>query len=262
MIETRSIYSKIGYQILLTLLILPFALPLFQMVTGSFAGMGWRNYQAVLAVPGIANYFRSSLIIAGGTITIVVLFSLASGFGFSKMKIAFKEVYFWGILAALTIPEVVLLTPLFVTTLRYGLYDTYWAVILPLAALQLPFAILITRNYINAIPNELFDSAKIDGARMTQAFRHIVIPLSRPIGATVVVLSLLSAWNSYLLPLVFLQNPERQTVTLLPLYFISQFGNDQTKVLASAIVIAIPEVLAYLVLQKFFERGLSAGAVK
>jgi multiple sugar transport system permease protein/raffinose/stachyose/melibiose transport system permease protein len=86
--------------------------------------------------------------------------------------------------------------------------------------------------------------------------------MTRPIAATIVVLTLLSAWNNYLLPLVLIQDPAKQTVTLLPQFFVSQFSNDQTKVLASAVIIALPEILVYLSLQRFFERGLAAGAIK
>lgn len=88
------------------------------------------------------------------------------------------------------------------------------------------------------------------------------MPLTRPIAAAIVILTLINTWNDYLLPLVFLQTPATQTVTLLPQFFISEFSDDQTKVVASAVISAIPEVLAYLCLQRLFERGLTAGALK
>jgi ABC-type glycerol-3-phosphate transport system permease component len=115
---------------------------------------------------------------------------------------------------------------------------------------------------MNGIPDQLIDAARVDGANMWRAFRHIVLPLTRPIAAAIIVLTLINAWNDYLLPLVFLQSPDLQTVTLVPQYFIGEFNNDQTKVLAAAVVTAIPEIVAYLCLQRLFERGLSAGALK
>jgi multiple sugar transport system permease protein/raffinose/stachyose/melibiose transport system permease protein len=115
---------------------------------------------------------------------------------------------------------------------------------------------------VNGIPDELVDAARVDGANMFTAFRYIIVPLTRPIAAAIVGLTLIATWNDYLLPLVLLQDPAKQTVTLLPQYFVSQFSNDQTKVLASAVIIAIPEIVAYLSLQKLFERGLAAGALK
>ena len=262
MFEARRWPAKLVLQVVTTLLIIPFVFPLVAMVQGSLAGEGWGNYRAVFAVGAVPTFFRNSAIIAVSTIVIVYAFTMLAAFGFSKLHIRGKEIYFWMMLIALTLPEVVLLTPLFATTLQLGVYDTYWAVVLPLAALQIPFTVLLTRNFVDGIPDQLLDAARVDGARMVQAFRYIILPLTRPMAATIVVLTLLSAWNNYLLPLVLIQDPAKQTVTLLPQYFLGQFSNDQTKVLASAVVIALPEILVYLFLQRFFERGLAAGAIK
>ena len=132
---------------------------------------------------------------------------MTASFGFSKLRIFGKEVYFWLMLAALTLPEVILLSPLFVTATQLHLYNTLTAVVLPLAALQLPFVILLTRNYFDGIPTELIDAGRIDGASVVQTFWHIVLPLTKPIASAVVVLTLINSWNSYLLPLVFLIRP-------------------------------------------------------
>ncbi|MGO3884975.1 MAG: carbohydrate ABC transporter permease, partial [Mycetocola sp.] len=173
-----------------------------------------------------------------------------------------KEALFWLLLATLTLPGVVMLTPLFTTASALNMYNTYWAVILPLAALQVPFAVLIARNFVNNIPDEIIDAARMDGANTAQVFWHIMRPLMTPIGATVIVFTFIGAWNEYLFPLAFLVDPSTQTLTQLPQFFVGQFSNDQTKVLASAVIIAIPQVLAYLSLQRLFERGMAAGALK
>ncbi len=91
---------------------------------------------------------------------------MTAGFGFAKLHIFGKEVFFWLILIALTLPEVILLSPLFVTFQKMHLFNTFLAVILPIAALQLPFTILLTRNFDNGIPNELMEAARIDGANI------------------------------------------------------------------------------------------------
>jgi multiple sugar transport system permease protein/raffinose/stachyose/melibiose transport system permease protein len=232
------------------------------MVQGSFAGAGWGNYQAVIAVPGFFQFFLNSAIIAAGVIVLVYVVTMLAAYGFAKLHIRFREVYFWMLLACLTLPEVVLLTPLFTTTQAIGLYNTYWAVILPLAALQVPFAVLLTRNFINGLPEEMFEAARVDGASSLRGFLYLVIPLTRPIAAAVLIFTLIGAWNDYLMPLVFLQSQDMQTITLVPQFFVGEFSNDQTKILASAVLTAIPEIVAYLCLQGLFERGLSAGAIK
>jgi raffinose/stachyose/melibiose transport system permease protein len=262
MFETRSRWATVALQIVVTVLVLPFVFPLIVMVQGSLAGAGWGNYLAVFNVPGFGQFFLNSAIIAISVIALVYVVTMLAAFGFAKLHIRSREVYFWMLLACLTLPEVVLLAPLFATDTTLGLYDTYWAVILPLAALQVPFGVLLTRNFINGIPNELFEAARVDGANSMRAFWYLVIPLTRPIAAAIVIFTLIGAWNDYLMPLVFLQSQDHQTITLIPQFFIGQFSDDQTKVLASAVLTAIPEIVAYLALQRLFERGLSAGAIK
>jgi multiple sugar transport system permease protein/raffinose/stachyose/melibiose transport system permease protein len=262
MFETRRLSSKVILQVILTIMVLPFLFPLIAMVQESLSGQGWGNYKAVWATGVVPRFFLNSTIIALGVIIIVYCLTMLAAFGFSKLHVRWKEVFFWMMLAALTMPEVVLLTPLFSTAVHLGLYNTYASVMLPLAALQIPFAVLLTRNFVNSIPDELFDAARVDGANAALIFWRIILPLTRPIAAAIIILTLIAAWNDYLLPLVFLQTPSTQTITLLPSFFVSEFSDDQTKVVASAVITAIPEVIAYLCLQRLFERGLTAGALK
>jgi raffinose/stachyose/melibiose transport system permease protein len=262
MFEVRSLRGRILLQVLATVLVLPYVFPLIVMVKGSLAGQGLHNFKAVLQVPGFFRFFVNSIVISVGVIVLVYVVTMMAAFGFAKLHIRSREVYFWLLLACLTLPEVVLLAPLFATDTRLGLYDTYWSVILPLAALQVPFGVLLTRNFINGLPNELFEAARVDGANSLRGFRYLIIPLTRPIAAAVIIFTLIGAWNDYLMPLVFLQTQDMQTVTLVPSFFVGEFSNDQTKILASAVITAIPEIIAYLSLQRLFERGLSAGAIK
>jgi multiple sugar transport system permease protein/raffinose/stachyose/melibiose transport system permease protein len=262
MFEARRLSSRVILQAVLTIMVLPFVFPLIAMVQESLSGQGWGNYRAVWATGVVPEFFRNSVIIAVGVIVIVYCLTMLSAYGFAKLHIRGREVYFWMMLAALTLPEVVLLTPLFSSAIRLGMYNTYYAVILPLAALQIPFCVLLTRNFVNGIPDQLFDAARVDGASAARIFWSIIVPLTRPIAAAIVILTLIGAWNDYLLPLIFLQTPATQTITLLPSFFVSQFNNDQTKVAAAAVITAIPEIVAYLCLQRLFERGLTAGALK
>jgi raffinose/stachyose/melibiose transport system permease protein len=262
MFEARTRSRRICLQLLVTILVVPYLFPIVVMVQGSLAGQGLDNYRAVLEVPGFWRFFVNSAVIAIGVIVIVYVVSMLASYGFARLRIFGREVYFWILLACLTLPEVVLLAPLFTTALKLGLYNTYWSVILPLTALQIPFAVLLTRTFINGLPDELFEAIRVDGASSVAVFRHLVVPLTRPIAAAVLIFTLIGAWNDYLMPLVFLQTQSMQTITLVPQFFVGEFNNDQTKILASAVLTAIPEVVAYLCLQRLFERGLTAGAIK
>jgi len=262
MFDTRTRRGRWGLQLLVTVLVIPFAFPLVVMLQGSLVGQGLGNYAVVLSQPELPYFFRNSLIIAAATIVIVYALALLAAFGFSKLRVRGRELLFWMLLICLTLPEVVLLTPLFATTLQLGIYNTYWAVVLPLAALQIPFAVLLARAFLDGVPDDIVDAARIDGASSMQVFLYVIVPLTRPIAAAIVVLTLIGAWNDYLLPLVFLTDPQSQTITLLPQFFIGQFSYDTTKVLAASVVSALPIVVAYMLLQRYFERGLAAGALK
>lgn len=262
MFEVRSRWGKIALQLGVTLLVLPFLFPLIVMVQESLAGQGFDNYRVVIDVPGFWRFFVNSAVISVSVIGIVYVCATLASYGFAKLRIIGRELYFWLLLGCLTLPEVVLLTPLFVTDERLNLYNTYWAVILPLAALQIPFAVLITRNFVSGLPDQLFEAIQVDGGGAVATFRHLIIPLTRPIAAAVVIFTLIGAWNDYLMPLVFEQSQSMQTITLIPQFFVGEFNDDQTKILASAVLTAIPEIVAYLSLQRLFERGLTAGAIK
>ena len=262
MFETRSIGARLTLQLLVTLAVIPFAIPIYTMVARSLTGAGWGNYEAVLAVPGFARFFLNSAIVAGGSIIIIYLATMAAAFGFSKLRIWRKEVYFWMMMAALTLPEVVLIAPLYATAVQLDLLGTFWSVILPIAALQIPFTVLITRGYVDGIPDTLFEAARLDGAGTWRVFWSILVPLARPMAVALLVLVLINAWNSYLLPKVFLINDDMGVVTLLPEFFRRQYNDDIPKVLAAAVVTAIPTIVAYVALQKHFERGMAAGAIK
>ena len=188
---------------------------------------------------------------------------MLAAFGFSKLHIRGREIYFWMMLAALTLPEVVLLTPLFSTAIKLGLYNTYFSVILPLAALQIPFCVLLTRNFVNGIPDELLRRragrrrergadllAHHPAAHPADRRRHRHLDPDRGLERLPAPAGLPADARA------------TETITLLPSFFVSEFSDDQTKVVASAVITAIPEIVAYLCLQRLFERGLTAGALK
>jgi raffinose/stachyose/melibiose transport system permease protein len=262
MFEARTIRGRLLLQLLVTIAVVPFLIPIVTMVARSLSGAGWANYAAVFAVPGFGRFFLNSAIVAGASILIVYLATMAASYGFSKLRIRRKEVFFWLMMAALTLPEVVLIAPLYATAVRLGLLGTFWAVILPIAALQIPFTVLITRGYVDGIPDALFEAARLDGASAWRVFWSILIPLARPMAVALIILVLINSWNAYLLPKVFLINDDMGVVTLLPEFFRRQYNDDTPKILAAAVVTAIPTVIAYVALQKQFERGMAAGAIK
>jgi ABC-type glycerol-3-phosphate transport system permease component len=262
MLEIRTRTGRVIAQLVLTLMIIPFVFPLYAMVQGSLGGDRFGNYTAVLRLPELPGFFRNSLLYAAGVVVIAYVCTMLAAFAFAKLRLRGKEIVFYLLLLALTMPSAALIVPLYIVVQRANLLDSPWAVILPLAALAIPFNVLLARSFVAALPEEIFESARLDGCGNLRTFWHIVLPLTRPITAVIVVWTFVGAWNEYLMPLLFLQSPDKQVVTQLPQFFTAQYGSDQTKIFAGAVLIALPTVIVYLALQRLFERGLTAGATK
>ena len=258
-----TLRRRIIYQIAATLIVTPFLLPLIAIVSTSFGGQGAiANYTAVIAETPFLRFLVNSLVVSAGTVALVFTTTILAGYAFSKMRFKGRELLFNAILVGLILPGIALLVPLFLLLRQLNLFNTYLAVILPLAAIIIPLTLLLTRNYMNGIPDEILEAAEIDGATSFGTLIRVVLPLSRPIIAVVIIWAFLNSWNEYLFPLVFLQDPSMQVVTQVPTYFTSTYGSDVPKIFASLVLICLPITIVYLVLQRFFERGLTAGALK
>lgn len=263
MLERSSRRTKIVAQILMTLIALPFALPLLAIIAKSFDGAGFvANYGAVLTRTPFLSSLRNSAIISAGTIAVVYVCTMLAAYAFAKMRFAGRGLVFNAVLGGLVLPGIALIVPLFVIVARLGLFNNFLSVIVPLSAGIVPFTVLLTRNYLISIPDDILEAARIDGCGSVRTLLRIVLPLAKPITAVVVVWAFLQSWNEFFLPLLFLQDPALQTVTTIPAYFTSTYGSDQPKIFAALVLICLPIVIAYLSLQKFFEKGLSAGAIK
>lgn len=263
MFRRPTLRSRIFYQVLATILLLPFAVPLYWIVSVSFRGQGAAtNYAAVLTQTPFARFLLNSAVISAGTIAIVFVCTMLAGYALGKLKFAGRELIFRGIVAGLMLPGIALIVPLFNMVKKFGLFNNFTAVIVPLCAVILPMTILLTRNFVQGIPDELLDAAKIDGATSFSVLLRIVVPLAKPIIAVIIVWSFLNSWNEFLFPLLFLQDPSMQAITQVPVYFTSTYSTDVAKIFAALVLMSLPIVITYLAFQKFFERGLTAGAIK
>jgi raffinose/stachyose/melibiose transport system permease protein len=246
----------------LVVLTLPFLVPMLVVLGVSLRGERLHNYTAVITETPFLRFMLNSLIIAGGTVALVYVCTMLAGFAFAKLRFRGRSLLFNALVLGLVLPTISLLVPLFVVIQQLGLFDSYLAVIVPLAAITTPFTLLLVRNYMISLPDELVDAARVDGCGDLRALLLVVLPLARPISAVVVVWTFLASWNEFFLPLLFLQDPDRQAVTQVPLYFASTYGSDVPKIFASLVLISLPVVVAYLLLQRFFERGITGGALK
>lgn len=242
-------------------------LPLAVAVIKSFTINGFGNYAYVLSYDKISYFkvvFNSMFIGITTAITVTIITALA-GFAFSKMKFPGQKLIYGAILACLAVPVAAVTSPLFATIKNFGLLDTHFGVILPLIAFNAPMMLLQIKNYFDTIPDELIESARIDGATTFCIWRKFMVPLSVPIIANVLVLTFIYSWNDYLVPLLVIRSDSNYTVTLAAQYFMSstyQSPVDVARIYAVMILLALPSILVYLISQKFLVAGITAGSVK
>ena len=204
----------------------------------------------------------NSLLIVIGTLVVLLVTACPAAFALARISFPGREVIFNLFLLGLVFPVTVAALPLYISIRQLGLLDSLWGVILPQVAFGYPVTILVLRNFFRAIPQELEDAAIIDGATKFGFFVRVILPLSRPAIAVVSVLAMVGSWNSFLLPLLVLNDQTKWTLPLAVTQFQQQFSTNWAAVLAFVTLAMIPAVFIYLLAERQIVSGLTAGAVK
>ena len=220
------------------------------------------NYWGILSGGRYWQMIFNSAVIASFTTALVLVAAGLAAFVFAHLRFAGDRNLLNYFLIGLLFPAATAILPLFIKVRDLGLLDTYAGVVLPAAAFSLGAAILLFRNFFKQLPGELLDSALIDGATYLQFFARVVLPLSRPILATVGVISFVQAWNNYLLPLILLNSDAKYPWPLGIMVYQGEFSSDWQLVLAFVSLTIAPAIVVFLLAQRFIVAGLTAGAVK
>lgn len=209
-------------------------------------------------------YAGNSMLIAAGTVLLTVLVSVPAGYGFSKFRFPGQSVLFVLIMATMMIPFQSILTPLFLILKAFRLQNNLFGLVLIYVTFQLPFSVFMMRNAFDAVPKALIEAARIDGASQTTILRRIMLPIALPGVATVAMFAFLNSWNEFLAALIFLSDQNKFTLPIMlvnvssGIYGIIDWGALQ----AGIAVTMVPCILLFLLLQRYYVRGLTAGAVK
>jgi raffinose/stachyose/melibiose transport system permease protein len=204
----------------------------------------------------------NSMVIAVLTVGLTLAASTMAAFVFAHIRFFGSRYLLAYFLLGLMFPAATAILPLFIRIRDMGLIDTYWAVVLPQVAFGLGLSILLLRNYFRGMPRELFDAAFVDGCGYIRFFWRITLPLSRPILATVGIISFVMSWNSYILPLILLNSEEMYPWPLGMMVYRGEFATDWQLVLAFITLTILPTVIAFFAAQRHIIAGLTAGAVK
>jgi len=212
---------------------------------------------------GLGILFEHSAIITVGTVVLSVLFSVLAAYGFSRYRTKMSEVVFIAILLGLMVPPAGVIIPFFVSMRQLHLYDSLLSVIVGETAFALPLGILILRGFVDSIPVDLTDAARVDGATDWKAFWYVVFPLLKAPIATVALFTTISTWNGFLLPLVLLHDPQRSTLTVGLSRLQGQYGALNLELVSAAAILAIiPILVVFVAARRYYVQGLSAGALK
>ena len=209
-----------------------------------------------------STYLRSSAIVTASVVFVSSVLSILAGYAFGLMRFRGEQVLFYVILLGLTIPMEAIVVPLYYDLRDVGLTDTYWALILPQAALSTAFGTFWMRAFFRSVPRSLIEAARLDGSSSWMTLWRVVLPLARPAVLTMVVLVFMWTWNEFLLALVMVSDESLRTAPLGLAFFQGRNTSDEGLLMAGSLIVAAPVVLVYLFLQRHFIRGMLSGAVK
>jgi multiple sugar transport system permease protein len=223
------------------------------------------NYQKVANYQqGIWTYVRNSTVVAGMTILLCLALSVPAGFALARFPVPGKEIWFVLILASMMVPYQALLVPLYLMFAKLGLTANHFGLAILHTILQLPFSVYLMRNSFEAVPKELEEAARVDGASTAFQLRRVFIPLALPGMVTVALFAFITSWNEFIGALILMNTESAFTVPIMLTGVVSgDFGSvDWGALQASVVVSMLPCLLVYLALQKYYVSGLLAGAVK
>lgn len=218
------------------------------------------NFSRVFALADFWTWFGNSVVIGVIVTAITVVVNLLAGYAFAKLPFPGRNVVFLALLGTMMVPVQAIIVSQFRIVTALDLVGTFWAVIVPSAATA--FGIFLARQFIIAIPDELIEAARVDGAGRLRTFVSIVLPLCRPLIAVLVLLTFMYQWNDFLWPLIVLRDPQLQTLPVALQAFRGQYSTDYGGLMAMTLVSVAPMVVLFLAFQRYFVQGLARTGIR
>lgn len=225
----------------------------------------WQNYPDSMTAMPFARYVANTLFITGMNMIGVLLSSSLAAYAFARLRFPGREPLFWILMSTLMLPQAVILIPRYIEFRYLNWIDTWYPMIVPsffAAGLGGAFFIFLLRQFFRGIPRELSDAAKVDGASEFRIYWQIIMPLSRPALTVVLIFTFLDNWNNFLEPLILLSSPDNFTVALGLASFRGLFTTQWHLLMAASTIMILPVVILFLVLQRYFVRGVVLTGIK
>ncbi len=261
--------------ILLILILLSTLFPLYVMIVTSLRESGnilpdirnlipksitFKNYIDVWKSGNFHRYFLNSVIVTFSVTLLNVIFDSMVAYGLSRKNFRGSNIILFIIIGRMMIPAQVLMIPVFILIRKLHMYNTYWALILPFAVQG--FGIFLMKQYFDGLPRELDEAAKMDGAGDFTILFKVLLPISTPALAVLIINTFLTSWNAFLYPLILTNTDNMRTLPIGVAYFNTLQGVDYVHLMAGSTITVLPVILIFLAFQKRIISGLTQGAIK
>jgi ABC-type glycerol-3-phosphate transport system permease component len=273
----HSVGVRIGIYCAVAVLVVISIFPFFWMALSSVKTLGelytvppiwfpevltFENYAKVLFASNIPRYFINSTVISLGSTAIALLLAIFASYGFARFRFRGKALAQAFILIGQLLPTAAIIVPLFITLRVFGLVNSYLGLILVYSIITLPLSVWMLTSYFRAIPVELEEAAIIDGATRLGILFRITLPLSLPGLVAIIIYAFVTTWNEFIFALVFAQDYRVKTLPIGIAEFSTEFNVDWGAVMAASVLMTLPVAILFMIMQKLFVGGLTAGAVK
>jgi multiple sugar transport system permease protein len=273
-VSTRPLRAILLYTLLLIGCVIA-VLPMIWMISASLMQTGAANqypprllpesitfehYRALFTRLNIGRYLLNSIFVATVVTTVSLLINSMAGYAFAKLRFRGRDRTFRFLTLGLVIPVQVSMLPLFLLLREMGLINTYWGVIIP--GLASIFGIFLIRQYALAIPDDLIDAARIDGASEFRIYWSVILPVIRPILATLAIWTFLGTWNDFMWPLIVLSDDSMFTLPVALANLAGERVQDTELMMAGSVLTTLPVMLVFIFLQRYYVEGITTGSVK
>lgn len=219
------------------------------------------NYPAALSTIPYVRYLTNTVFITVCSVIGELLVTPMVAYSISKIRWKGSAVISGLLMATMMIPYTVIMIPLYRVYSKLGLTNTYLPLILP-AFLGKPFHVIIMRQFFTGVPNSIIEAAKIDGANEFQRYFLVALPLCKPALTTIGIYAFMNAWSDYLAPMIYINKPEKLTLSLGLQQFMSEFTVKWTELMAAAVIFVLPVILFFMIFQRNFVRGVATSGLK
>lgn len=220
----------------------------------------FQNFVNAWSRSRLSEYFLNSVVTTLGAVALLLIVSSLAGFAFAMLRFPYRKLLFIVILASLMIPVQVVLVPFYRTIVTLGLVNTRIGLIISYTAFFLPFCVYLMTAFYSGLPRELVEAARMDGAKLTQIWWHVMLPLGKPALITLGILNTLYCWNDVLISLLVLQKERTLMVGIAALK--GEYTTNVPLLMAGIVIAAAPIVLIYIIFQRRIVNGIATGAVK